>query len=194
MLGNMSKKYDPYKILISTILSARSRDETTEVLSENLFKKYPTVQKLAKAKQSDVVKIIKSIGFYNNKSKNVIAAAKMVVDDYKGKVPKDWDRLLAIPGVGRKVAGCVRVYAFNEYAIPVDTHVHRIANRLGWVETTDPEKTEKELMRIVPKEYWNIVNDTLVSHGKTICIPQTPRCTKCPIFKQCKRVGVEKYF
>ena len=193
MLGKMSKKYEPYKILISTILSARCRDEVTEVIAEKLFKKYPTAKSLANANPKDVKKLVKSSGFYNAKTKNIIGAAKKVTTEHKGKVPKDWEGLLDLPGVGRKVAGCVRVYAFNEPAIPVDTHVHRISNRLGWVKTKDPNKTEQALMEIVPKKYWNDLNDTFVSHGKTICLPQTPNCSVCPVFKYCKRVGVKKW-
>ena len=174
-------------------MSARARDEVTEVIAANLFKKYPTAKSLANANPKDVKKIIKSIGFYNAKTKSVIGAAKKVTTEHKGKVPKDWEGLLGLPGVGRKVAGCVRVYAYGLDAIPVDTHVFRISNRLGWVKTKDPNKTEQALIKLVPKKYWQLVNDTLVSHGKTICVPGVPKCSKCPVFKYCKRVGVKKW-
>jgi len=192
MLGRMSKKYKPYKVLISTILSARAKDEVTEVISENLFKKYPTAQKLAQAKQKDVIKIIRKIGFFNVKSKNVINTAKMLVKDYKSKVPDTLEELTKLPGVGRKVANCVLVYSFKKDAIPVDTHVHRISNRLGWVKTKTPEKTEIELEKLVPRKHWQIVNDTFVAHGKTICAPLSPHCSRCPIYDYCKRIGVKK--
>ena len=193
MLGRMSKKYDPFKVLISTILSARAKDEVTEVISENLFQKYPTAEKLAKANKKDVIKIIKRIGFYNTKSKNVINSAKMVVEKFGKKVPRTMEKLIQLPGVGRKVANCVLVYAFKQDAIPVDTHVHRISNRLGWVKTKMPEETEGKLEILVPRKHWQLINDTFVSHGKTICAPISPFCSKCPIYKYCKRVGVKKH-
>lgn len=192
MLDRMSKKYDPFKVLISTIMSARAKDEVTEVIAEALFKKYPDAKSLARAKQSDVIKIIRRIGFFNAKSKNVINAAKILVEKYNEKVPQTMHELIELPGVGRKVANCVLVYAFKQDAIPVDTHVHRLSNRLGWVKTKKPEETEKALEQLVPKKHWQIINDTFVSHGKTICVPISPFCSKCPIFKYCKRVGVTK--
>jgi len=194
MLGEFGQKYTPFQILIGTILSARSRDEVTAQISKILFKKYPTAKKLAKAKPAEVMKIIKQIGFYKNKTKNIITTAKIIDEKYKGKVPKEMHELIELPGVGRKVAGCVVVYAFQKDAIPVDTHVHRISNRLGWVKTKTPEKTEKELMKKVPKRYWQVVNDYLVSHGKNICKPITPFCSQCVIKKHCKRVEVKKSY
>jgi endonuclease-3 len=192
MLGKMGRKYDAFKVLISTILSARAKDEVTEVVSEELFRKYPTAGKLAAAKKADVIKIIRRIGFFNNKSKNVINAAKMLVRDFDSRVPKNLDDLVKLPGVGRKVANCVLVYAFGMDAIPVDTHVHQIANRLGWVRTKTPEQTEEKLMKLIPRKHWQIVNDTFVAHGKTICVPISPFCSKCPIIKYCKRIGIVK--
>lgn len=192
MLGRISEKYDSFKVLISTILSARAKDEMTEVISEKLFKKYPDVKSLATADKKAVIKIIKSIGFYNNKAKNIIGAAKMLVGEFNGKVPDAMEDLVKFPGVGRKVANCVLVYSFAKNAIPVDIHVHRISNRLGWVKTKTPEQTEEELMKLVPKKHWQIINETLVMHGKTICVPISPFCSKCPVYKNCRRIGVEK--
>jgi len=166
-------------------------DEVAEVIAENLFKKYPTAKKLASAKQKDVIKIIRKIGFFNVKSKNIIETAKII--DKKRKVPKTLKELIELPGVGRKVANCVLVYAFKQDAIPVDIHVHRISNRLGWVKTKTPEKTELALEKLVPRKHWQILNDTFVTHGKTICAPVSPHCSKCPIYKHCKRVGVGKH-
>ncbi len=184
MLGDMSKKYSPFRILVSTILSARSRDEVTYPICEELFKKYPTAKKLSGAKASDVERLIKKIGFYKQKTKYIISTAKKIVE--LGKVPSDIDELIKLPGVGRKVAGCVRVYAFGKDAIPVDTHVHRISNRTGLVKTKYPENTEIELMKITPKKYWQLVNDLLVWYGKTTCKPITPECYRCKIIKYCK--------
>ncbi len=193
MLGRLSKKYDPFKVLISTILSARAKDEVTEVISKNLFKKYPTPQKLAKANKKDVIKIIKKIGFYNAKSKNIINASKMLLKDFKGKVPNNLKDLIQLPGVGRKVANCVLVYAYKQDAIPVDTHVFCISNRLGWVKTKTPENTEFALEKLVPKKHWQIINETFVTHGKTICVPISPFCSKCPINSYCRKINVVKH-
>ncbi len=192
MLNRLGQKYDAYKVLVSTILSARAKDEVTEVISENLFKKYPTPEKLAKANKKDVIKIIRKIGFFNNKSKNVINAAKMLVEKYDSKVPKSLPELIELPGVGRKVANCVLVYAFGIDAIPVDTHVHRVTNRLGWVKTKNPEETEVALEKLIPKKHWLVVNEVFVSHGKSVCVPVSPFCSKCPIIKYCKRISVLK--
>jgi endonuclease-3 len=190
MLGRMGQKYEPFKVLISTIMSARAKDEVTEVLAENLFKKYPDAKSLAKAKPSDVKKIIRKIGFFNAKTKNVIGASKMLLSDFNGKVPDTLEQLIELPGVGRKVANCVLVYSFGKDAIPVDIHVHRISNRLGWVKTKTPEETEMKLTAMSPKKHWQVVNDTLVAHGKTICAPVSPKCSQCPISQHCKRVNV----
>ncbi len=191
MLGDFRKrKHSPFRILIGTILSARAKDETTLPITEKLFKRYPNASELAKARASDVKKIIKSIGFYNNKAKNIVATARMIVNDFDGKIPDNFEDLMKLAGVGRKVAGCVLVYAFGKEAIPVDTHVHRLSNRLGWVKTKTPEKTEKALEKLFPKRYWMLINDTLVHHGKTICQPITPRCLICPVAGYCKKIGV----
>lgn len=191
MLAEMTGGYTDFQMLISTILSARAKDEVTMPVSDELFKRYGTAKKLARAKIGDVKKIIKPIGFYNVKAKNIIEAAKMIEKEFSGKVPDTMTELVKLPGVGRKVGNCILVYAHGIDAIPVDTHVHRISNRLGWVETKTPEKTETELEKIVPKKYWRILNDVLVNHGKTICTPQSPWCSKCPIHKYCERNGVK---
>ncbi|MFH1408399.1 MAG: endonuclease III [Nanoarchaeota archaeon] len=179
MLAGISK--DPFQVLIATALSARSRDEVTGGVARNLFKAYPTAKKLAAAREGDVKKIIKRIGFYNTKAKRVIAIAKEVVDG----VPDTMEELVQLPGVGRKTAGCVLVYAFGKDAIPVDTHVHRISNRLGLVSTKDPLKTERALMKITPQKDWRFVNDLLVHHGKNVCKPIIPRCGECPLTSLC---------
>ncbi len=193
MLGRMGKKYDPFKVLISTILSARAKDEVTEVITGELFKRYPDARSLARASKKDVINIIRRIGFFNAKSKNIINTAKIVLEKDGGKVTQDMEKMLELPGVGRKVANCVLVYAFKQDAIPTDVHVNRISNRLGWVKTEHPEETEQVLMKIVPRKHWQIVNDTLVTHGKTTCTPISPFCSRCPIYEYCKRRGVTKH-
>lgn len=176
----------PFSILIGTILSARTKDEATTKAVKALFLKYKNPKELAKAKIKDVEKIIKSIGFYHVKSKRIIEVAKIIDKKYKGKVPDNLDTLVQLPGVGRKTANCVLVYAFEKPAIPVDIHVHRISNRLGLVDTKNPEETEQELMKKIQKKYWIDINDTFVMYGQNICKPISPMCDVCKIKKICK--------
>ena len=176
----------PFSILIGTILSARTKDESTTKVVKVLFSKYKNPKQLANAKLKDVEKIIKPIGFYHVKSKRIIEVAKIINSKYKGKVPDDLDILVQLPGVGRKTANCVLVYAFEKPAIPVDIHVHRISNRLGLVETKNPEETEQELMKKVNKKHWIDINDTFVMYGQNICKPISPMCDVCKIKNICK--------
>ena len=176
----------PFSILIGTILSARTKDETTTKAVKALFLKYKNPKELANAKIKDVEKIIRSIGFFHVKSKRIIEVAKIIHTKYKDKVPEDLDTLVQLPGVGRKTANCVLVYAFEKPAIPVDIHVHRISNRLGLVETKNPEETEQELMKKIDKKYWIDINDTFVMYGQNICKPISPMCDVCKIKKSCK--------
>ena len=182
----------PFSILIGTILSARTKDESTTKVVKVLFSKYKNAKELANAKLKDVEKIIKSIGFYHVKSKRIIEVAKIIDKKYKGIVPDDLDSLVALPGVGRKTANCVLVYAFEKPAIPVDIHVHRISNRLGLVETKNPEETELKLMEKVDKKYWIEINDTFVMYGQNICKPISPMCDVCKIKKECKYYKITK--
>ena len=176
----------PFSILIGTILSARTKDETTTKAVKALFLKYKNPEDLANAKIKDVEKIIKSIGFFRVKSKRIIEVARIIHKKYKDKVPDDLDTLVQLPGVGRKTANCVLVYAFEKPAIPVDIHVHRISNRLGLVETKNPEDTEQELMKKIDKKYWIEINDTFVMYGQNICKPISPMCDVCKIKKTCE--------
>ena len=176
----------PFSILIGTILSARTKDESTTKVVKILFSKYKNAKDLANAKLNDVEKIIKPIGFYHVKSKRIIEVAKIIDKKYKGKVPEDLDSLVQLPGVGRKTANCVLVYAFEKPAIPVDIHVHRISNRLGLVQTKTPEETELKLMEKIPKKFWIEINDTFVMYGQNICKPISPMCDVCKIKKSCE--------
>ncbi|MDE1725129.1 MAG: endonuclease III [Thaumarchaeota archaeon] len=175
----------PLSILIGTILSARTRDENTSAVVRELFSKYKTARSLAKAKLPDVEKIIKRTGFYHVKAKRIMEVASIIDSKYSGTVPSTMEELLTLPGVGRKTANCVLVYAFDQPAIPVDTHVHRISNRLGMVQTKTPEETEIELMKKIPKEHWIRINDTFVMYGQNICKPISPMCSVCQIKKDC---------
>jgi len=184
MLGSFSNE-SPFYVLISTVLSQRNRDEMTMLVTRKLFSKYKTPQQLAKANIKDIEKLIKQSGFYHTKAKRIKEISRILLEKYKGKVPDNEEELLKLPGVGRKTAGCVLVYAYGKQAIPVDTHVHRISNRLGLVNTKKREDTEFELMKIVPKRLWKHVNEVLVVHGQTICRPINPKCSECPITKYC---------
>ena len=182
----------PFSILIGTILSARAKDEATSRIVKELFKVYKNAKQLANAKIKDVEKIIKSIGFYHVKAKRIIEVAKIIDSKYKGKVPDDLETLVQLPGVGRKTANCVLVYAYEKPAIPVDIHVHRISNRLGLVQTKNPEETEFELMKKIPKKFWLDINDTFVMYGQNICKPISPMCTVCKIKNSCKYYKTKK--
>ena len=176
----------PFSILIGTILSARTKDESTTKVVKVLFLKYKNAKELAHARLKDVEKIIKPIGFYHVKAKRIIEVAKIIDSEYKGSVPDNLEKLVELPGVGRKTANCVLVYAFEKPAIPVDIHVHRISNRLGLVETKTPEETEFELMKKIPKKFWIEINDTFVMYGQNICKPINPMCDVCKIKRNCK--------
>jgi endonuclease III len=177
---------DPFRVLIGTILSQRTRDENTSRASENLFSKYGTAEELANANPRTVRKLIHMSGFYNMKTKNIIKASKQLVKEFGGVVPDNIEDLLKIHSVGRKTANCVLVYAYNKPAIPVDTHVHRISNRLGLVRTKKPEDTEAELVRKVPHRYWLDLNDLFVRFGQTTCKPIGPRCDTCSLTGVCR--------
>jgi endonuclease-3 len=176
----------PFTILIGTILSARTKDENTTKVVKQLFNRYKSAHELAHAKIQDVEKLIKPIGFYHVKAKRIIDVAKIIDSQFNGNVPSDLGELIKLPGVGRKTANCVLVYAFEKPAIPVDTHVHRISNRLGLVKTKTPEETEIELMKKIPKKFWLQINDTFVTYGQNICKPISPMCKICKIKTFCE--------
>lgn len=176
----------PFSILIGTILSARTKDENTAKVVRSLFARYRNAEELAGANLEDVEEIIHSIGFYHVKSKRIIDVARIIHTKYKGAVPDNLEDLVSLPGVGRKTANCVLVYAYEKPAIPVDIHVHRISNRLGLVDTKTPEETEQELMKKIPKKLWLDINDTFVMYGQNICKPISPMCDVCKIRNGCK--------
>ncbi|MFX0076080.1 MAG: endonuclease III domain-containing protein [Candidatus Hermodarchaeota archaeon] len=181
------KKQDPFKILISTILSARTRDSNTEEATKTLFAKYDTPELIATAEVDELEKLIYKAGFYKVKAVRIKEVSQIIKEKYKSIVPDDFEELVSLPGVGAKTANCVLVYAFKVPAIPVDTHVHRIANRLGWINTKKPEETERELKKIIPKDQWIRVNRLFVRFGQEICLPNRPKCDLCPINAVCKK-------
>ena len=181
------KKQDPFKILISTILSARTKDSNTRIATEKLFAKYNTPKKIAEADIEEIQHLIKASGFYRVKAARIKEVAKVLINEYNGFVPENYEDLMSLPGVGSKTANCVLVYAFKVPAIPVDTHVHRISNRLGWVKTKNPLQTEKALRNSIPKELWLKLNRLFVRFGQQVCLPIRPKCEICIIEKQCPR-------
>lgn len=176
---------DPYRVLIRTILSQRTRDDNTDRASAQLFSQYHTMTEISQADPAELEPLIRPAGFYHVKAKRIVEVSRKLLDEYKGQVPEDMKGLLELPGVGRKTANCVLVYGFQKPAIPVDVHVHRISNRLGLVNTKNPEETELELEKIVPREYWIELNDLMVQFGQTICRPQSPRHQECPLQEIC---------
>jgi endonuclease III len=177
---------DPFKILIGTILSARTRDEVTTAVIKALFSRFKNPDELSKANLSDIKKLIQKIGFYNVKASRLKEVSQLIIKKYNGEVPSNLDDLLTLPGVGRKTANCVLVYGFNKAAIPVDIHVHRISNRIGIVNTKNPEETENVLQKAIDKKYWIRVNETFVTFGQNICLPIRPKCNVCQLTKMCK--------
>ncbi len=175
----------PFRTLVATILSARVRDEVTEQVVPRVLERWPDAESLAVASPHQVEQVIRRIGLYRVKSVRLVEVAKQLMRDHGGRVPSDFDALIQLPGVGRKTAGCVMVYAFGQAALPVDTHVHRISNRLAWVKTSNPDATELALRAVVAKNWWSRVNDLLVHHGKTICRPQRPLCGDCLVWQDC---------
>lgn len=188
---SQSQQAAPFQILISTLLSARTKDETTLAASTRLFKKAPTVEAVAALTVKQIEKLIYPVGFYRNKAEFVRDASRMLVDTFGGRVPSTLEQLVTLPGVGRKTANLVLILAFqSETSICVDIHVHRIANRLGWVRTRGPEQTEQALYRVIPPRWWPVTNLYLVTWGQNICRPVYPRCGECAIISDCRRVEV----
>ncbi len=181
------KKQNPFKILISTILSARTRDANTKIASEELFAKFNTPNAIASAKSEEIETLIRASGFYKVKAARIKEVSQKLIDKYNSKVPDNYDELIGLPGVGSKTANCVLVYAFKIPAIPVDTHVHKISNRLGWVKTKSPEKTEHALRNKIPRELWLNLNRSLVRFGQQVCKPINPSCNICVINDICPK-------
>lgn len=174
----------PYHMVVMVALSARTRDEQILKLAPGFFQKFPTVHDLAVADIESITNAISTIGMFRQKARNLSKMAKLVVDEFGGEVPRTMDELVRLPGVGRKTASVILVAAFDVPAIAVDTHVHRVVNRLGWVKTKTVEATERALLRIIPKSMQPIVNRVFVPFGRTICIAK-PRCWACPLVNEC---------
>ena len=185
--------HDPFKILISTLLSLRTQDTTTAKVSKRLFELADNPQDMLKLSVKEIEKVIYPIGFYKTKAKTIRYLCRELIDKYKSRVPDDLDELLKLKGVGRKTANLVVTLGYGKAGICVDTHVHRISNRLGYIKTKTPLETEMSLRKKLPKKYWIEYNDLLVSFGQHLCRPISPRCSVCPIEMYCDKVGVTKH-
>jgi endonuclease-3 len=175
----------PFQVLIGTVLSQRTRDEKTDQAARALFRRYPTAERLAAAEVQEIAELIKPVNYYNIKAARVKQISTIIVEQYAGTIPNTPSKLVRLPGVGRKTAACTLVYGFRKPAIPVDTHVHRVSNRIGLICTQTSEKSEEELWKVVPEEYVLLYNEIMVKHGQSICKPISPLCHKCPIVQCC---------
>ncbi|MBW2975459.1 endonuclease III [Candidatus Woesearchaeota archaeon] len=187
-----SEKRDPFRTLIACLLSLRTRDENTAKASSTLFKVADTPEKISGLPIKKLEKLIYSSGFYKNKAKAINHVSNVILKEYGGKVPRTEEELLSIKGIGRKTCNIVRLFAYNELTLPIDVNCHRIANRLGWVKTNNADKTEFELKKILPKEYWPEFNTLFILFGKKICVPISPFCSRCPVKEFCPKIGVGK--
>jgi len=184
----------PFVTLISCLLSLRTKDEVTEQASRHLLIKYNTPEQLFQLSEQQIASLIYPVGFYKTKAKRIKEISRTLLDKYQGKVPDQFEELLTLKGVGKKTASIVMVYGHKIYDfIPVDVHVHVIANRLGWVKSKNPDETMEKLMKIVPKRYWYDLNNLFVSFGQNICKTISPWCSKCPIESHCPKIGVLRY-
>lgn len=181
---------DKFQLLVTVVLSAQTTDKSVNKISPLLFGKYPDAATMAMAMQTDLEQILKSIGMYRTKSKNVIALSKMLTEEYSGKVPDDYDELIKLPGVGRKTANVVLSVGFGEPRIAVDTHVFRLSNRIGITSEKDVLKTELALMKAIPKASWVMMHHALIWHGRRVCSARNPACDKCGISSVCKKNGL----
>jgi endonuclease-3 len=191
-LNRMREKPNAFHILISCLLSLRARDEATEIVSVNLFKVADTPQKIIDLPMQELKKIIFKSGHYNKKAEALKHVSKILVENFNSQVPSNYEELIGIKHIGPKTANIVLAFAFGKVALPIDTHCHRIPNRIGWIKTKTPQETEKELGKILPKKYWKEFNAIFVQFGRDICNPISPKCSICPIEKHCKKISVGK--
>lgn len=187
------KNHDPFRVLVSTMISLRTKDEVTAISSEQLLSRAPNPEALSRLREEKIASLIYPAGFYRTKAKNLKEAARLLLSRFDSRVPANMEDLLSLPGVGRKTANLVLNLGFNIDSICVDTHVHRIANRFGWIDTTNPEKSEYALMEILPRKYWIALNELLVQFGQQHCTPLSPRCSTCPVHSYCVRKKVARH-
>jgi len=184
--------HDPFETLISCLLSLRTQDATTDAASARLFALARTPPAMLRLPRRTIERAIFPVGFYRTKARTILEVSRAIVEEHAGKVPNDLDRLLELKGVGRKTANLVITLAFRKYGICVDTHVHRISNRWGYVRTKTPHETEMRLRDRLPRRHWRVYNDLLVAFGQNLCHPTSPWCSRCPLDDVCARVGVTR--
>jgi endonuclease-3 len=189
----ISSEKNPFKILVSTILSSRTKDEITKQASQRLFLKVKNPNDLIKLSIKEIEKLIYPVGFYRVKARNLKKLAEILIKDYNGKVPNSINELIKLPGVGRKTANLVVTLGFNKYGICVDTHVHRIVNRWGYIKTKTPKETEYALRKKLPKKHWKKINSILVVFGQNICTPILPKCSSCNLNNICPKNDVKRF-
>jgi len=188
----IAKKKDPFRVLIATVLSARTKDDVTGAASARLFSQADNPKVMAELPLEAIEKAIYPVGFWRNKAKNIVSLCNQLITEFNSNVPDTLDELVTLKGVGRKTANLVLTIGFNKLGICVDTHVHRISNRWGYIKTKTPEETEFALREKLPKKYWIQFNDLLVTYGQNLCSPISPWCSKCRIIEYCKQIGVTK--
>jgi len=182
-----------FQVLISTILSAQTTDRTVDAVAPTLFSRYPTPQALAGADIGEIEAIIHATGFFHTKARHIVGAARAIVRDFGGTVPGTMEELLTLPGVGRKTANIVLAHAFRlQEGIAVDTHVKRIAGRIGFSDAKDPDRIERDLTAIYPRELWGSINTLFITHGRTLCTARNPRCPECPVRRECRYFKEQK--
>ena len=190
--GESPDTIDPYRLLISCLLSLRTKDETTDGASARLFRLADRPETMIALSPEEIERAIYPVGFYRNKARTILDVSRTLIERYGGRVPDDIDELLTFKGVGRKTANLVITVGFGKPGVCVDTHVHRVTNRWGYVSTKTPEETESALREKLPRRYWIEINGMIVSFGKRICHPTSPRCSICPLSTYCDRVGVTR--
>jgi len=193
VVTEVARLRDPFKVLISTLISLRTKDEVTRASSERLFRLADSPSEMAKLRTNAIEKAIYPAGFYRTKAKNIKRVCSVLLSEYGGRVPDELEELLKLHGVGRKTANLVVTLGYGKPGICVDTHVHRISNRLGYVRTKTPEQTEFALRAVLPGKYWIEYNDLLVTYGQRVCAPVSPFCSRCRISRYCDKVGVTRH-
>ncbi len=191
-LNRMRSKPDAFRILISCLLSLRTQDKNTEKASNRLFAVATTPEGILSLSDKQLEELIFSSGHYRKKARTLKHVSEVILKEFNGNVPHTREELISIKGIGPKTANIVLAFAFGKNVLPIDTHCHRIPNRLGWIKTKTPEQTEKALEILLPEEYWKEFNAIFVQFGKTICVPISPKCSECPINDYCSKVGVIK--
>lgn len=203
VLSTLSRRYEihrfreangesPFRVLISCILSLRTKDETTYPATERLFARANDPAGMLRLRESTIARLIYPVGFYRRKASQIRGISKVLLERHAGRVPRTIDELLELPGVGRKTANLTVTLGYGLPGICVDVHVHRIANRLGWLLTDHPDETEERLREILPRRWWIPINETLVRHGQQVCAPTSPKCSICPVTADCAKVGVTR--